>query len=243
VDDEEKPAGADASVPRRRVLKADEAKARRGAFVSRYKHEQEQLMHEPSRPPSEPLCSPEERDHIIKRRAQLQHALIEALVKRDTDPQQFDAQTATLVAAYGAAEVERMMGRVERQFRRPRDAEAEEAWLYNEYLQLYRRFGGTRRLLTADELAAFRLERARFLVRRDFLGETLTTAEERRSAEIVDLTLSDADLWDDLLPEDPPPSQRLSPPARKPGRNEPCWCGSGRKYKHCHLSSDEGRIR
>lgn len=23
-------------------------------------------------------------------------------------------------------------------------------------------------------------------------------------------------------------------PARKPGRNDPCWCGSGKKYKHCH---------
>ncbi|MBX0328567.1 SEC-C domain-containing protein [Oscillochloris sp. ZM17-4] len=30
-------------------------------------------------------------------------------------------------------------------------------------------------------------------------------------------------------------------PARKPGRNEPCWCGSGRKYKHCHLSADNAR--
>ncbi len=24
-----------------------------------------------------------------------------------------------------------------------------------------------------------------------------------------------------------------------PGRNEPCYCGSGRKYKHCHLRHDE----
>lgn len=24
-----------------------------------------------------------------------------------------------------------------------------------------------------------------------------------------------------------------------PGRNDPCWCGSGRKYKKCHLSSDD----
>lgn len=24
-----------------------------------------------------------------------------------------------------------------------------------------------------------------------------------------------------------------------PGRNEPCWCGSGKKYKKCHLRSDE----
>jgi methionyl aminopeptidase len=22
-------------------------------------------------------------------------------------------------------------------------------------------------------------------------------------------------------------------------RNEPCWCGSGKKYKKCHLESDE----
>ncbi|NJM40059.1 MAG: hypothetical protein HC853_04460 [Anaerolineae bacterium] len=26
---------------------------------------------------------------------------------------------------------------------------------------------------------------------------------------------------------------------QKPGRNEPCWCGSGKKYKHCHLKEDE----
>ncbi len=25
------------------------------------------------------------------------------------------------------------------------------------------------------------------------------------------------------------------------GRNDPCWCGSGKKYKSCHLRSDEGR--
>jgi len=25
----------------------------------------------------------------------------------------------------------------------------------------------------------------------------------------------------------------------KPGRNEPCWCGSGRKYKKCHLAEDD----
>ncbi len=25
------------------------------------------------------------------------------------------------------------------------------------------------------------------------------------------------------------------------GRNERCWCGSGRKYKACHLATDERR--
>ncbi|MFN3197874.1 MAG: SEC-C domain-containing protein [Bradymonadia bacterium] len=27
------------------------------------------------------------------------------------------------------------------------------------------------------------------------------------------------------------------------GRNDPCWCGSGKKYKVCHLRSDEERMR
>ncbi|MDA8101239.1 MAG: SEC-C metal-binding domain-containing protein [Nitrospiraceae bacterium] len=29
-------------------------------------------------------------------------------------------------------------------------------------------------------------------------------------------------------------SSEQTPPAVKPGRNEPCWCGSGKKYKKCH---------
>jgi uncharacterized protein YchJ len=32
-------------------------------------------------------------------------------------------------------------------------------------------------------------------------------------------------------------TQPVSVPAR-PGRNDPCWCGSGKKYKKCHLPSD-----
>jgi hypothetical protein len=25
---------------------------------------------------------------------------------------------------------------------------------------------------------------------------------------------------------------------KRPGRNDPCWCGSGKKYKQCHMRSD-----
>ena len=28
-------------------------------------------------------------------------------------------------------------------------------------------------------------------------------------------------------------------PSGMPGRNDPCWCGSGRKYKRCHLAADK----
>ncbi|NLJ69945.1 MAG: preprotein translocase subunit SecA [Clostridiaceae bacterium] len=41
-------------------------------------------------------------------------------------------------------------------------------------------------------------------------------------------------------------SQPAAPPKQAPvkkkvipGRNEPCWCGSGKKYKNCHLRQDE----
>ncbi len=33
------------------------------------------------------------------------------------------------------------------------------------------------------------------------------------------------------------------PPAIKLGRNDSCWCGSGKKYKKCHLDSDEEAAR
>ena len=32
-----------------------------------------------------------------------------------------------------------------------------------------------------------------------------------------------------------------SPPPARPGRNEPCWCGSGKKYKKCHLPEEEAK--
>jgi len=31
--------------------------------------------------------------------------------------------------------------------------------------------------------------------------------------------------------------------ASRPGRTEPCRCGSGRKYKHCCLDKDEAEAR
>ena len=36
----------------------------------------------------------------------------------------------------------------------------------------------------------------------------------------------------------PPPQTRSRPGTRKLGRNDPCWCGSGKKYKSCHWRAD-----
>ncbi len=34
-------------------------------------------------------------------------------------------------------------------------------------------------------------------------------------------------------------TEAASPAGTRPGRNDPCWCGSGLKYKRCHLPADE----
>ena len=34
------------------------------------------------------------------------------------------------------------------------------------------------------------------------------------------------------------PGARQGRPHERPGRNDPCWCGSGKKYKHCHMHAD-----
>ena len=41
--------------------------------------------------------------------------------------------------------------------------------------------------------------------------------------------------------DEEPPQTVIAPP--KPGRNDPCWCGSGKKYKKCHLAADEEDAR
>ncbi len=43
----------------------------------------------------------------------------------------------------------------------------------------------------------------------------------------------------------PPKAQQAQPMHRqeKPGRNDPCWCGSGKKYKSCHMNDDTAKER
>jgi uncharacterized protein YecA (UPF0149 family) len=44
------------------------------------------------------------------------------------------------------------------------------------------------------------------------------------------------------LPAEPLAEAHTKKPAvrrKLPGRNDPCWCGSGKKYKKCHLYADQ----
>lgn len=56
---------------------------------------------------------------------------------------------------------------------------------------------------------------------------------------------SDEDVRRDRRAELAAMERNQASPARslKIGRNEPCWCGSGKKYKRCHLREDEAASR
>ncbi|MCD6586075.1 MAG: SEC-C domain-containing protein [Desulfobacteraceae bacterium] len=36
--------------------------------------------------------------------------------------------------------------------------------------------------------------------------------------------------------------EKQEKPTPKLGRNDLCWCGSGKKYKKCHMESDAGKV-
>jgi len=71
-------------------------------------------------------------------------------------------------------------------------------------------------------------------------AEQRRQAEERRMAEPRPFQ----PIYESPAPEQsrpiPPPVETIRNTAPRPGRNDPCWCGSGKKYKKCHLSQDQG---
>lgn len=47
-----------------------------------------------------------------------------------------------------------------------------------------------------------------------------------------------------VLPKTPGPAAAVTPrQALKVGRNEPCPCGSGKKYKQCHFAEGEAFLQ
>jgi hypothetical protein len=72
------------------------------------------------------------------------------------------------------------------------------------------------------------------------LGGTLTSrqlAKYRKACE-------PAERWRRQLDAVLEPRTPVERPVRpRPGRNEPCWCGSTKKYKRCHLDTDENAAR
>jgi SEC-C motif len=179
---------------------------------------------------------PEARAQMIARRNQLHRDLVEYIVTRSPKEDEARAQLNPIVRQYGFDEVYRMLRKISPRLNASSNPDEDERRLYAEYVDLYRRFGGERPFLTPPEFARLNHERAMLLGREILQGLQLTQAEQHRLDELSDLLLAEPWLWDDLVPENPPKAAIASPApqSNKVGRNEPCPCGSGRKYKHCH---------
>jgi uncharacterized protein YecA (UPF0149 family) len=61
---------------------------------------------------------------------------------------------------------------------------------------------------------------------------TLAYLRKRRHYQLIDDVIREMEWWACF---DAPPPPR---PKKKAGRNDPCPCGSGRKYKHCCMRKD-----
>ncbi|MDA0709090.1 MAG: SEC-C metal-binding domain-containing protein [bacterium] len=67
------------------------------------------------------------------------------------------------------------------------------------------------------------------------LGGQLTRAEAEKLNKVNSQRAKNAKKIDALLNQ---VEEKPDPIRQKPGRNDLCWCGSGKKYKHCHWQID-----
>jgi len=70
------------------------------------------------------------------------------------------------------------------------------------------------------------------------LGGQLTPAQERKLRQVETHRDRYSEQIDAMLT---PPGEE-EPRKRRLGRNDPCWCGSGKKYKKCHWNSDRRNL-
>ena len=120
----------------------------------------------------------------------------------------------------------------------------EEAWAYIGWAdQYWLETGHPPAYATAAAILQRALARPGLHDRRDVLERLrdlyAASGQPQEQAAIVAQLKSGAHVRATL--QAPPPrtgAALLVPPSPKPGRNAPCWCGSGRKYKHCHLEAD-----
>jgi tetratricopeptide (TPR) repeat protein len=62
------------------------------------------------------------------------------------------------------------------------------------------------------------------------LASTLPFVPKEEETSVYDICGGDSQQVETVVNDTP-----------KPGRNDPCWCGSGKKYKKCHLEEDSTR--
>ncbi len=96
-------------------------------------------------------------------------------------------------------------------------------------------------VLFSNMLDAVKMEVTRITTTVQVRSEQDVEAVEQQHEEVSNVQYHHADYDEALAGEDEPLAEEAAAPARpvtrdapKVGRNDPCPCGSGKKYKHCH---------
>ncbi len=147
--------------------------------------------------------SAEEVKEIVARRKQLAQELMGCLMV--TNERERNERFKQLMARYGEADVERAIDAYKKGVKLD-EREDENVPLYRVYVDYYRRFGGERPFLTLEEYVEAKNEHAQLHVRQELGQEALPPAEEERLAHLSDLLLIEARFWEDLVPDNPPPT-------------------------------------
>jgi uncharacterized protein YecA (UPF0149 family) len=71
------------------------------------------------------------------------------------------------------------------------------------------------------------------------LGGEATPAQKEKLDKVRRLRESNKPMMDAILKNKKRDEEAAS--RRNLTRNDPCWCGSGKKYKKCHLEADRGK--
>jgi preprotein translocase subunit SecA len=83
-------------------------------------------------------------------------------------------------------------------------------------------------------LNTVRLEVTRFLMTVEIRSEEQIEEVEQHHPQVENVQYHHADYDEALGTDDDKPAQPVQRATEKVGRNDPCPCGSGKKYKHCH---------
>ena len=87
-----------------------------------------------------------------------------------------------------------------------------------------------------DMLESIKYEAIKALTRVQIRSESEVEAMEQSHADTQAMKMEHASADNLLNPEDTREEahQPFIRKEKKVGRNEPCWCGSGKKFKQCH---------
>ncbi len=83
-------------------------------------------------------------------------------------------------------------------------------------------------------LNTVRAEVTRFLLTVEIRSEEQIEEVEQRPPQVENVQYHHAGYDEALASDEPKPAQPVQRVTEKVGRNDPCPCGSGKKYKHCH---------